>query len=50
MAPTTTPGAETPAQFVARTGLAMDRAWDAWLAQNLPYMSRSAFRKAVKEG
>lgn len=50
MAPTTTPGVETPAQFVERTGLGVDKAWSAWKSENREQLSRTAFRKAVKEG
>lgn len=41
---------ETPKDFVERSGLGIDRAWEKWIFSRGHTISRSRFRRAVKEG
>lgn len=43
------PKPETPAEFVARTGLGTDKAWRIWNEDPERAMSRTAFREATRK-
>lgn len=43
------PKPETPAEFVARLGIGLDKAWRLWNQEESRAMSRTAFREAARE-